>query len=191
MVEEILRFIRSYIDLSEDEADIVRESSHIVNFKRNNLLLSEGECAKNHFFVVSGCVRSYYIINGEERTTEFYTENQSIIPVSLINKQPSEYFIVCLEDCQIAIGSEERDQALIEKIPKLKNLIMKSDTQVRIQTQVLFDNFKNNSPEMRYRYLMDIRPDLFNRVPLQHLATYLGITPVSLSRLRKRLSGKR
>jgi CRP-like cAMP-binding protein len=191
MVEEILKFIRSYIDLSEEEENIIRESSQMADFKKNDLLLSEGEYAKNHFFVVSGCVRSYYIINGEERTTDFYTENQSIIPVSLVTKQPSEYFISCMEDCKIAIGYEERDQALIEKIPKLKNLIMRSDTQVRIQNQVMFDNFKNNSPEMRYRYLLDTRPDLLNRVPLQHLATYIGITPVSLSRLRKRLSGKR
>lgn len=189
-MDQIINFIRSYIDLSDDEAEVVRESSRIVNFKKNDLLLSEGQCTQNHFFVVKGCVRTYYIINGEERTTDFYTENQSIIPVSFISKRPSEYFIACLEDCQIAIGSEERDQVIIEKIPKLKNLIMKSDTQVRVQNQIMFDNFKNKSPEMRYRYLLDTRPDLFNRVPLQHLATYLGITPVSLSRLRKRISAK-
>ena len=190
-MEQIIKFIRSYIDLSDEEAEIVRESSHIKSYKKNDLLLSEGEHTRNHFFIVKGCVRTYYIIEGEEKTTEFYTENQSVIPASFVSKQPSEYFIACLEDCTIAVGSEERDQELIEKIPKLKNLIMKSDTQVRIQNQVMFDNFKNKSPEMRYHYLMETRPDLFNRVPLQQLATYLGITPVSLSRLRKRISGKR
>lgn len=190
MGEEILKFIRSYIDLSEEEADIVRESSHIETFRRNDILLSEGEYARNHFFIIKGCVRTYYIIDGEEKTTEFYTENQSVIPVGIVSKQPSEYYIACLEDSTIAIGSEVKDQELIEKIPKLKNLIMKSDTQVRIQNQVMFDNFKNKNPEMRYRFLLETRPDLFNRVPLQQLATYLGITPVSLSRLRKRISGR-
>lgn len=191
MIEEILKFIRSYIDLSEEEADIVRESSRIEFFKRNDILLSEGEQARNYYFIIKGCVRSFYIIEGEERTTEFYTENQSIIPVSFVSKQPSEYFLSCLEDCSIAIGSEDRDLALIEKIPRLKNLIMKSDTQVRTHNQVMFDNFKNKSPEMRYRFLLETRPDLINRVPLHQLATYLGITPVSLSRMRKRISGKR
>jgi CRP-like cAMP-binding protein len=188
MEEEILKFIRSYIDLSEEEADIVRESSHIETFRKNDILLSEGEYARNYFFIIKGCVRTYYIIDGEEKTTEFYTENQSVIPVSIVSKQPSEYYIACLEDSTIAIGSEEKDLKLIEKIPKLKNLIMKSDTQVRIQNQVMFDNFKNKNPEMRYQFLLDTRPDLFNRVPLKQLATYLGITPVSLSRLRKRIS---
>lgn len=190
MGEEILKFIRSYIDLSDEEADIIRESSHIELFKKNDLLLSKGEYARNHFFILRGCVRTYYIIDGEEKTTEFYTENQTVIPVSIVSKQPSEYYIACLEDSTIAIGSEEKDQRLIEKIPKLKNLIMKSDTQVRIQNQVMFDNFKNKNPEMRYRFLLETRPDLFNRVPLHQLATYLGITPVSLSRLRKRILRK-
>ena len=191
MIEEIVKFIRSYIDLSEEEADIVRESSRVEFFKRNDILLSEGEQARSYYFIIKGCVRSFYIIDGEERTTEFYTENQSIIPVSFISKKPSEYFLSCLEDCSIAIGSEDRDLELIEKIPRLKTLIMKSDTQVRIHNQVMFDNYKNKSPEMRYRFLLDTRPELFNRVPLQQLATYLGITPVSLSRMRKRIAGKR
>jgi CRP-like cAMP-binding protein len=190
-MEEIIHFIRQYIDLSEAEAEIVRETSHIEKFKKNDVLLSEGENARNHFFILKGCIRTYYIIEGEEKTTEFYTENQSVIPVSFVTKQPSEYFIACLENCTIALGSEERDSELIEKIPKLKNLIMKSDVQLRIHNQVMFDNFKNKSPEMRYRFLLDTRPDLLNRVPLQQLATYLGITPVSLSRLRKRISVKR
>ncbi|MCW3074684.1 MAG: putative transcriptional regulator, Crp/Fnr family [Flaviaesturariibacter sp.] len=191
MEDKIIQFIKRYIDLSDAEADIVRDSSHIESFKKNDILLSEGEYSKNHYFILKGCVRTYYIIDGNEKTTEFYTENQSIVPASMVTKEPSEYFISCLEDCTIAIGSEERDLVLIERIPKLKNLIMKSDIQVRIHNQVMFDNFKSKTPEMRYHFLLDTRPDLFNRVPLHQLATYLGITPVSLSRMRKRISTKR
>lgn len=190
-MEQILKFIRSYIDLTVEEEEIVKESSQVKIFKKNDVLLSEGEYARNHYFILEGCVRTYYIIDGEEKTTEFYTENQSIIPAGIVTKLPSEYYIACLEDSTIAIGSEEKDQELIEKIPKLKTLIMKSDTQVRIQNQIMSDNFKNKNAEMRYRFLMETRPELFKRVPLHQLATYLGITPASLSRLRKRISGRR
>lgn len=191
MVEEIIKFIRTYIELTDEEAEIVRESSRIESFKKNQVLLEAGKCTKEYYFIIKGCVRSYYIIDGEEKTTEFYMEKESVIPACIVTKKNSEYYIACLEDCVIAIGTEERDQALIERIPKLKTLIMDFNTQLRIQNQVLFDNFKNKSPEMRYQYLLETRPILFNRAPLQYIATYLGITPVSLSRMRKRMITKR
>ena len=190
MVNELIKFIRSYIELSDEEANIVKDSSLINSFKKNTLLLSEGDYSNEYYFIIKGCVRTFYIIDGEERTTEFYTENQSIIPASFFNKKPSDYYISCIEDCVIAIGSEERDQALISKIPKLNILINESNIQLRIQNQLFFDNFKNKSSEQLYLYLLETRPELFNRVPLKYIATYLGITPVSLSRMRKRIHKK-
>jgi len=190
MADEIMKFITDYIPLSEEEINIIKEQNLIKTYKKDTLLLSEGELAKECYFILRGCVRSYYLINGEERTTEFYTETQTITPVSYVKKQLSEYYLSCLEDCILAVGSPERNKELIEKIPKLESLILQMNSELLVQKQISFDSFKNLSPEMRYLKLLEARPDLLNRVPQYHLATYLGITPVSLSRMRKRISGK-
>ena len=190
MENPIIKFITSYIELTPQEINIVNEQNQIKSFKRGALLLSEGEYAKECFFILKGCVRSYYLVDGEDRTTEFYTENQSINPVSYLTKKPSEYYLACEEDCEVAISSAERSKKLIEMIPKLETLIMQMNSELLVQNQISFDYFKNLNPEMRYLKLLETRPDLFNRVPLNHIATYLGITPVSLSRMRKRIMVK-
>ena len=189
MVNEIIRFIDSHIPLSENETDIIKELYQIRTYKKGTVLLSEGAFAKECYFILKGCVRSYYVVDGEEKTTEFYTEKQEIVPISYITKQPSEYYLSCLEDCSISL-SANNNEMLVEKIPRIKSLITKLNTEMMVQNQISFDNFKKYNPEMRYLKLMETRPDLFNRVPQYHLATYLGITPVSLSRLRKRISAK-
>ncbi len=191
MENPIIKFITAYIELSPQEIDIINEQNQVKSFKKGTLLLAEGSYAKECYFILKGCVRSFYLVDGEERTTEFYTENQSINPVSYLTKQPSTYYLSCLEDCEIAVSSAERNKVLIEKVPKLEALILQMSSELLVQNQVSFDDFKNLSPEKRYLKLLETRPDLFNRVPLQQLATYLGITPVSLSRMRKRITVKR
>ncbi|NEM98506.1 Crp/Fnr family transcriptional regulator [Pontibacter burrus] len=188
MENEIINFITGYISLTAEEVNIIKEQNLIKSYKKGTVLLSEGEFATECYFVLKGCIRSYYLIDGEEKTTEFYTENQSIRPVSYITNQPSEYYLACLEDCVVAIGSTERNKRLIEKLPRLESMIMQMNGDLLVQNQVSFDNFKHLSPEMRYLKLLETRADLFDRVPLYHLATYLGITAVSLSRMRKRIS---
>jgi CRP-like cAMP-binding protein len=190
MENEIINFISSYIPLSGEEVSIIKEQNLIMSYKKGDVLLSEGEFSKECYFILKGCIRSYYLMDGEERTTEFYTENQSIRPVSYLTNQPSEYYLSCLEDCVVALGSAERNKSLIERLPRLSSLIMQMDGELLVQHQISFDQFKHLNPEMRYLKLLETRADLFDRVPLYHIATYLGITAVSLSRMRKRISSK-
>ncbi len=185
MVDQIIAFISAYIPLTEDEIRIIKDLNVIESYKKNTILLSEGERAKECYFVLKGCVRSYYLIDGEEKTTEFYTEQQSITPISYVTSEPSEYYLSCVEDCVVSLGT--KNDLLVEKIPKLKTLIMQVNTELLVQSQVSSDHFKNSSPEERYKKLLETRSDLINRVPQYQLASYLGITPESLSRIRKRI----
>lgn len=191
MDDFIIKYISAYIELTPEEEDIIKNQNLIKPFPKDTVLLAEGEYARECYFVLKGCVRRYHIINGEERTTEFYTENQSIIPVSYSTKKPSEYFLSCVEDTVIALGSNERNEELIKQIPKLETMLVQMASEMQAQNQIEMDNFKNLSPEERYRNLTETRPDLLNRVPLNYIATYLGITPESLSRIRKRISRNR
>lgn len=190
-MDEIVKFITQYIPLTDEEIEIIHQQNLIRTYKKDTILLSEGDYAKDCFFIMKGLVRCYYVVDGEEKTTEFYAESQPITPISYIKKEPSEYYLSCLEDCVIALGSPERNKKLMEAIPKLSTMLLEMSSDMLMQRQSTFDDFKKLNPEMRYLKFMETRKDLYNRVPLQHLATYLGVTPVSLSRMRKRISSKR
>jgi DNA-binding MarR family transcriptional regulator len=90
----------------------------------------------------------------------------------------------------LAIGNEERNKKLVEKIPKLSSLISQMNNDLLLQKTLEFDEFKNNNPEERYLLILKNKPELINRIPLYHLATYLGITQISLSRIRNRIVEK-
>ncbi|TNE71981.1 Crp/Fnr family transcriptional regulator [bacterium] len=184
---KIIEFISRYINLTDDEIQTINAQNFIQVYKKGTVLLKAGDFANDCFFVLQGCVRSYYITDGEEKTTEFYTENQSINPACYVTKEPSDFYLDCLEDSVIALGNEERSKALIERVPKLNTMIMQFSSLLLAENQNSLDDFKILNPEERYKKLLKSRPELFQRVPLYHIASYLGITPVSLSRLRKRI----
>ena len=88
-------FISKYITLTEDEKNEILSLDLFHTVKKGGTLLKEGQNSNESYFVLEGCIRIYYIINGEEKTTAFYTEMDSITPHCVITKTPSEYFISC------------------------------------------------------------------------------------------------
>lgn len=190
MDNKIIQFISQYIDLTEDEKAIINDQNLIKEYKKGDILLSEGEQAIDCYFVMEGLIRTYYLEDGEEKTTEFYTELETINPVSYIKKEPSEYYIEALEDSIVALGNEERNKQLLTDVPRLGEMLLKMNGDLIVENQIELDDFKKMSPEKRYKKLLKTRSDLIQRVPQYHLASYLGITPVSLSRMRKRLATK-
>ncbi len=189
MNNEIIEFLSEYIDLTEEEIDIISDLNLIKSLKKGTRLLSEGKIAHQCFFILKGCVSSYYLVEGEVKITDFYTEKHPITPVSYTTKEPSKYYLECLEDCIISIGTPETSAELIKKVPKIAMLsttIM--GEQLAIQ-QIKYDDLIKLSPEKRYLKLQKTSPDLINRIPQYMIASYLGIKPESLSRIRKRLNG--
>jgi len=190
MESSIIDFISNFINLNEEEVRIISEQNLFKRFKKNEILLCEGQYAKDCYFLIEGCVRSYYLKDTDERNTDFFFENQTIRPVSYQTKEPSQYYLSCLEDCVVTISNEAKNQRLIAQIPKLSTLILKMSEDLLIQKTLEFDHFKNHSPEERYLKLLENKPEHINRIPLYHLASYLGITQISLSRIRKRIANK-
>lgn len=187
MENEIIKFISQYIDLSREEAEAIIDLDLIRNYPKGTLLLQEGEVCKECFLVLQGCVRSYYLIDGEEQTTEFFEETQLIYSVSYMKNTPSEYYLECLEDSIICIGNTEKTQQMVSKVPRLERIGQMFNSDLMVKNQVNLDKYLTLSPEKRYLKLLETRPTLCNRVPQYYLASYLGIKPESLSRIRKRL----
>lgn len=183
----LVEYFSQYITLSDEEVQLIKNEDIIREYKKGDHLLKEGQIAQVCFLVLKGCVKRYYLEDGEEKIMEFYTENDPIAPVSYTTQQPSQYYLSCVEPCIISTGTEERTQRFLEAFPRFVPIFIKIGEHLSVKKQISADNFKNLSPEDRYQKLLDTRPDLVNRVPQYMIASYLGIQPQSLSRIRKRI----
>jgi len=190
MQDILFEFISKYISLTEEEKNALLSLDLFHSVKKGTVLLKEGQNTQNSFFVLKGCIRSYYIKDGEEKTTAFYTEMEALTPPCVISKTPSDYYISCIEDCILLISNMDMSEEVNSKFPKFDIMCMNFSEELLAKEKMDFDEFKTSSPEQRYLNLIQKRSDLIQRVPQHQLASYLGIKPQSLSRLRARVLKK-
>lgn len=176
--------------LSEELEKIIRETSSIKHIKKGTLLLKEGAISNECFFILKGCLKKYYMIDGEEKITGFYTEGQVVTPASYTVRQPSKYYISSMEDTIVSFGDPDSESDIYAKHPELESVTRVFVEKLMTDISNEFDDWVSNNPEDRYLQLLEKRPHLVQRIPQYQLANYLGIKPQSLSRIRKRLSKK-
>lgn len=190
MQDILFDFISKYISLTEDEKSVILPSDIFRSVKKGTILLREGQKSQDEYFVLKGCIRKYYIIKGEEKTTTFYTEKESLTPHCVKNNAPSEYFISCVEDTILMVTNLDMKVEINTKFPKFELMCRILTEELLAKQQINFDEFKISSSEQLYLNLLQKRSDLIQRVPQHQLASYLGIKPQSLSRLRARIIEK-
>jgi CRP-like cAMP-binding protein len=190
MQDILFDFISKYISLTEDEKNAILSLDLFRSVKKGTILLKEGQKSQDEYFVLKGCIRKYYIIKGEEKTTAFFTEMEGLTPHCVISKTPSEYFISCVEDTILTVTNPDMGVEVNTKFPKFEIMCRMLSEELLAKQQINFDEFKTSSPEQRYLNLLQSRPDLIQRVPQHQLASFLGIEPQSLSRLRARILEK-
>jgi len=184
-------FIAKYIVLSDEEKQSIIDLDIFTTTRKGDILLKEGEMSDKSYFVLKGCLRVFYIIDGDEKTTVFYTEMEGVSPHCVIDKKPSEYYISCVEDCILVVSDTKMEATGFDKFPKFESLCRIMSEQLLAKNQMQFDDFKTSSPEQRYLNLQKNRPGLLQRAPQHQIASFLGITPQSLSRLRARIMEKK
>lgn len=184
-------FISKYISLTEEEKNAILSLDLFRSVKKGTILLKEGQNTPDNYFVLKGCIRVYYIIDREEKTTAFYTELDALTPHCAITNTPSDYFISCIEDSILLVSNADMAEEINSKFPKFEIMCRILSEELLAKQQINFHEFKISSPEQRYLNLLQKRPDLIQRVPQHQLASYLGIKPQSLSRLRARILEKK
>lgn len=190
-MEDILfKYLSKYITLTDEEKHAILKLDVFKQYDKNTVLLKEGQYSDLGFFVIKGCLRSYYLVDGLEKTTSFYTELDTIEPLSKINKTASKHYISCVEDCILVVASSEMEDAIFREFPKFEVLCRKLSEHVIAKHSADFDTFKLSSPEDRYLNILEKRPDLIQRVPQHQLASFIGVKPQSLSRIKARLISK-
>lgn len=190
MKDILFEFLSTYVTLTEDEKNAILSLDIFRSVKKGTILLEEGQKSNESYFVLKGCIRKYYIIEGEEITTAFYTEMEGLTPHCVVNNTSSEYYVSCIENSILIVSNDEMTEETNRKFPKFETLCRILSEDLLAKQQMDFDKFKTSSPEQRYVALLQNRPDLIQRVPQHQLASYLGIKPQSLSRLRSRILEK-
>jgi CRP-like cAMP-binding protein len=177
--------------LTQEESKVIADSIRIEHYKKGTTLLKEGQVSIETYFVLEGCIREYIETDGEEKTTNFFTEEQWVISLSNFNPQiPTSHNLVCTEDCTLAIGNEKEAQEMFKQFPRFETISRVIMEEYFTEQKKLLTSFLTDSPEQRYLKLLGSRPDIFQRVPLYQLASYIGVKPESLSRIRKRVLAK-
>jgi len=151
------------------------------------MLLQEGQISKMMFFIEKGCLRTWINNDGKEITTQFFFEGDSVSSIeSFRTNQPSLYSIESLEPCVLQTISQKDFQNIIESSPELIEELEEHLFRRLFQSQQLLYSFLKNNPKKRYEELIERHPHIVQRVSQHYIASYLGITSVSLSRIRNR-----
>lgn len=190
MKNTLVELMSNFIDLTNEEKESILEAFPIKTIKKGTDILKEGQIAKDAFLVIKGCVRQYSVTeDGKENTTDFFTEYQSAVNFeSIANQSPSKYYFNCTEETIIAIINSEKENNLYRKHPRFSEVCRVEMEKILGEMQGKLSNLISSTPKERYLNLMQDRPDLINRVPHYQLASYLGIKPETLSRIRKKIA---
>jgi signal-transduction protein with cAMP-binding, CBS, and nucleotidyltransferase domain len=115
-------FISKYITLSDEEKKAITDLDLFSTVKKGTILLEKGQKSNKNYLVLKGCLRVFYVIDGKEKTTAFYTEMEGITPHCVIDSKPSEYYISCVENSIIMTADTEMEASIFEKFPKFETL---------------------------------------------------------------------
>jgi CRP-like cAMP-binding protein len=154
-------------------------------YKKGEFLLKEGFTCKATFMIESGIVRKYYLNNGKDITTEFYfKEDIAMSFKSYITQTPSEENLIALEDCAVMVTDYKDVQQLQEKYPILYQLELVMMHQYIIWFDKQLIDFHTLDATQKYNQLLNKDSHIVQSVPLTHIASYLGISLETLSRIR-------
>jgi len=185
----LLKYLARYTTLNEEEQRAIVEDIRVEEYKKGTVLLRQGDVPTKCYFVLKGCVRQYSIDEtGKEVTSNFYTEEMA---ASIFNQhkpnKASAHSLACLEDCVLVVGVLDDEDDMFHKYAQLETMTRKMVEDNLGEVQDEWASFIGSTPEERYKALLRKRPHLVSRVPQHQLASYLGITPESLSRIKKRI----
>ncbi|QYJ68618.1 Crp/Fnr family transcriptional regulator [Flavobacterium litorale] len=186
MFSEIVSHIRNYITLTDEEVILLTNALEIKEVKKKEHLLKAGEVCNSNYFITKGCFRLYLITDkGAEQIVQFGIENWWITDyMSLKSGKPSEFYLQATEDAQVVVLNKTIEEELFAKIPQLERyfrLVLERAYSAQLsRIHYIF----NLTGEEQYKLFSGQFPEFVQRVPQYMLASFLGITPESLSRLR-------
>lgn len=190
MKTNLKKFLTQYVDLSGTESEDISSKFKSKSIKKNDYLFRQGDTCKDLVFVQKGCLRLYYLKDGIETSVWFAFEHSSAIEIySFISEAPSDYFLQAIEDSEVLYLPKTELNKLYQYQPKMQEMMRNFWEDVILNLISRFTALQKDSAEKRYLDLLD-KPAYLETIPQKYLASFVGVTPTSLSRIRKKIIGK-
>ncbi len=189
-MKDLLRtYIERFVKLTDSEWEALASQLYVRQIPRKAAFTKQGEMEDEIGLVLRGSFRHYYTKDGDEKTTYFYFEQHLMSSyISILQKQPSQLTIEALEDAEVLCFSADTLQNLYQQHPVYQLFGRKMAEYLAIGLEERMVSLLMDSPEERYvQLLQSTKKKILERIPQHYIASYLGITPVSLSRIRNRI----
>lgn len=182
----LIKFISQYVDFNEDDLKSIYTKVEIIQLKRNQIFINEGDIADRIAFTNKGYLRVYYNFDGEEITRDITPLHSfaTALP-SFITQKPSFEVISAITDCELITIHRDDLEFLYSNYPKWERLGRRIIEEMFVESQRRIYSFITETAETRYKKLLKQYPEMIHDVPLKYIADFLGIKLQSLSRLRK------
>ncbi|PIE87182.1 MAG: cyclic nucleotide-binding protein [Bacteroidetes bacterium] len=190
-MEQLIKHLQPYISLNEQEIELLHNAVERRSYAKNETIFTEGKVAHDIYFVTHGCARLFYNVDGMDKTAFFYTEGQFICAgESYTYGVPAIENYQAVEETELLIFSKEKTEILLREVPRLEIIARIATENELITCQKVIASFVTKSAEERYIDLLNTQGELFQRVPQQYIASFLGVSPETLSRIKARVFKK-
>ncbi|KAA2242633.1 Crp/Fnr family transcriptional regulator [Chitinophaga agrisoli] len=190
MFDVFEKYLNGFCEISQDDLELIRHAGTVKKLRKWQSLLHDGESWRSICFISSGCLRLYrYDENGNDHTVRFGIENWWIgDQESYYQEKPAKYNIEALAASSVILWTKPAWEELMQNIPVLRDFFDRLSNSAFVASQQRIYSLISASAEERYREFQETYPSVFNKVPLHMVASYLGISRETLSRVRKDLS---
>jgi CRP-like cAMP-binding protein len=187
MSTNLKKFISRFVKLSDVEMEEIISKFKRKLVKKNDYVLRQGDTCKDFVFVDKGCLRLYYLKEGIEISVWFAFKASSAIEVySFISEKPSNYFLQATEDSEVLYLSKTELKRIYQSHPKMHEMMRNFWEAVLLDLIGRFTALETDPAKKRYLDLLNNTPYL-EILPQKYLASFIGVTPTSLSRIRKKI----
>ena len=189
MTPNLTEYIRRYVTISENEIKIFQSYLKSKRIKKKEFLLKAGQLCKSRYFITKGCIRLFYIDNkGNEQIIHFGIDNWWITDYeSLIANKPTTLNIQAIENTELLELPQETFDELCEKVPQTERLFRKIMEKTYIAIQKRIEYIYSLKGEEQFRLFIGANPEFAQRVPQYMIASYLGMSPEFVSKIRGKI----
>ncbi|MGB3464131.1 MAG: Crp/Fnr family transcriptional regulator [Cyclobacteriaceae bacterium] len=189
-MDQFREFTKKYADISDRDWQKIEACFKRSVLPKNHMLLAAGNVCRHLWFAESGLLRFYVLKDGVENTKFFTIAPYCFTSQASFNSQkPAKEYIETIEESVIWETTYQENEALL-RLPSWNQFARKITQEVQYFTEEILEDLQTETAENRYRKLMASQPQLISRIPLKHLASFLGVAPQSLSRIRKNIMTK-
>ncbi len=192
MYELFFQNFNSKVPLTADEEAVIKNYLTPKKLRKKQYLLQDGDVCKNIAFIEKGALKSYSVDdNGNEHIIQFGLEGWIIADLySFLTGEPATYNIDAIEDAELVLISKAAHEELLEKVPKYETFTRLNITGAYLAMQKRLTSIISSPVEERYSTFTALYPNIVQRVPQHMIASYMGLTPETLSRIRRRILTK-